>query len=131
MAQLVESENVEAQLRYTLNKGRTICSRNSSFNKWTSMGVDNVLTLAMHLKREAQDEDDESLKWAALERLPTFDRLRTSIRKKCEGGRVVTEHIDVRKMDLIERQMLMESLVKDAEEDNEMFLWRLRNRIDK
>ncbi|MCO5579433.1 hypothetical protein L7F22_033288 [Adiantum nelumboides] len=136
MAQLMDydTETVEAwetQLRHSLSRGRSISSRNSSFNKWTSVGADNVLTLASHSQKEAKAEDDEALKWAALERLPTFYRLRTSVRKKCEDGKMVAEHVDVRKMDLGERQLLMERLVKDAEQDNGMFLQRLRNRIDK
>ncbi|CAM8888399.1 unnamed protein product [Rhodiola kirilowii] len=82
------------------------------------------------------DEDEEALKWAAIERLPTYDRLRTSIMNSFvdhTAGNIKVGHkqVDVRKLDGNDRQQFIEKLFKVAEEDNEKYLKRFRNRIDK
>lgn len=74
------------------------------------------------------EEDDEELKWAAIERLPTFDRLRKGILVGSEGG--FGEIDDVRNLGFQERKNLLDRLVKVAREDNEKFLLKLKNRID-
>ncbi|KAG0503184.1 hypothetical protein HPP92_003256 [Vanilla planifolia] len=78
--------------------------------------------------RSSREEDDEeALKWAALEKLPTYDRIRKGILSGSRGGR----EIDVEDLGLTERKMLMERLVKVADEDNERFLKKLKNRLDR
>lgn len=80
---------------------------------------------------------EEALKWAALEKLPTYARLRTSIIKTFaekgdgENSKEVHKEVDVRKLDLNDRAQLIDSLFRVAEEDNEKFLKKFRNRIDK
>lgn len=135
MAQAVELENIDiwgTQLRNTLSRSmsRTI-RQNPSIRSWSSRGPDNVFTRSLRSRRDTEDDDEEALKWAALEKLPTYDRLRTSILKSFEGGKVITQEIDVRNLGMVERQMLIEKLLKVTEEDNERFLIKLRNRIDK
>ena len=83
-----------------------------------------------------EDDDEEALRWAALEKLPTYDRLRTSIFKTpAEGGeerkRYLHKEVDVRKLEPNERQEFIERVFRVAEEDNERFLKKLRNRIEK
>lgn len=99
-----------------------------------AIGSDNRSQRSRHA-----EEDEEALKWAALEKLPTYARLRTSIMKtvveKGDGRdekskEVHKELVDVRKLDLNDRAQLMDSLFKVAEEDNEKFLKKFRNRID-
>ncbi|MQM20638.1 hypothetical protein Taro_053662 [Colocasia esculenta] len=77
--------------------------------------------------RSSRDEDDEeALKWAALEKLPTYTRVRKGILLGAEGqGR----EIDIRKLGNQERKNLLERLVRIAEDDNENFLLKLKNRI--
>jgi hypothetical protein len=76
--------------------------------------------------------DEEELKWAAIERLPTYDRLRTGmLRQVMSNGRVVHGEIDVTKLGTQEKKQLMESILKFVEEDNEKFLRRLRARTDR
>ncbi|KAG5540567.1 hypothetical protein RHGRI_020697 [Rhododendron griersonianum] len=75
-----------------------------------------------------EDDDGEALKWAALEKLPTFVRIRTGILSEDEGQ---FREIDVKKLGVIERRNLVERLVKTAEEDNEKFLLKLKERIDR
>lgn len=84
-------------------------------------------------------EDEEALRWAALERLPTYSRLRTSIIKSImdngvhenSNHKVVHKEVDVRNLDDNYRQQLIDKLFRVAEEDNEKFLQKFRNRIDK
>ena len=76
----------------------------------------------------SEDDDEEALKWAALERLPTFDRLRKGILTASRGG---ADEVDILGLDLQERQKLIDRLVRVAEEDNESFLLKLKNRIER
>ncbi|XP_073114916.1 ABC transporter G family member 36 [Elaeis guineensis] len=79
--------------------------------------------------RSSRDEDDEeALKWAALEKLPTYDRVRRGIWTLAEGE---SKEVDIQKLGLQERNALLERLVRVAEEDNERFLLKLRDRIDR
>ena len=141
MAQAVELENLDiwgSQLRNTLSRSvsRTMRMSNpNSIRSWSTRAADlnNVFTRSIRSRRDSTDDDDdeEALKWAALEKLPTYDRLRTSILKSMEGGKVITQEINVTDLGTWERQMLIDRLLKVAEEDNEKFLHKLRNRIDK
>ncbi|GLJ26439.1 hypothetical protein SUGI_0510140 [Cryptomeria japonica] len=70
-------------------------------------------------------DDEESLKWAAIEKLPTYDRLRTSILKDVHG------EVNVTDIQLESRQKVLDRLVRVADQDNERFLNRLRKRIDR
>ncbi|KAL2243421.1 pleiotropic drug resistance protein 1 [Sesamum indicum] len=77
----------------------------------------------------AREEDDEAaLKWAALEKLPTYDRLTRGL---LVGSRGATSEVDVRNLGFQERRLLLDRLIKAADEDNEKFLLKLRNRIDR
>ncbi|KAK1393576.1 hypothetical protein POM88_012632 [Heracleum sosnowskyi] len=71
-------------------------------------------------------DDEEQLRWAAIERLPTHERLR-----KGDAGKVVFKEKDVTSIGYSARKQLMNSILKVVEEDNEKFLWRLRQRIDR
>ncbi|RVW28717.1 Pleiotropic drug resistance protein 1 [Vitis vinifera] len=94
--------------------------RNGSM--WRSSGADVF-------SRSSRDEDDEeALKWAALEKLPTYNRLRKGLLMGSQGA---ASEVDVDNLGFQEKQSLMERLVKIAEEDNEKFLLRLRNRIER
>ena len=79
--------------------------------------------------RSSREEDDEeALKWAALEKLPTFDRLRKGILTTSKGE---ANEINIESLGFEERKQLLERLVKVAEEDNEKFLMKVRKRIDR
>lgn len=41
------------------------------------------------------------------------------------------DHVDVAKIGPLERQLLIDNLLKVIEQDNEIFLLKLRKRIDK
>ncbi|KAA3459598.1 pleiotropic drug resistance protein 1-like isoform X1 [Gossypium australe] len=96
--------------------------RSGSSSIWRNNGIEVF-------SRSSRDEDDEeALKWAALEKLPTVARLRKGILASSQGG---ANEIDVFDMGWQERKALLERLVKIAEEDNEKFLLKLKNRIQR
>ncbi|XP_026442828.1 pleiotropic drug resistance protein 2-like [Papaver somniferum] len=83
-------------------------------------------------RRHHHEEDEEELVWAAIERLPTYDRVRKSVLSSVmDNGRIRHSEIDVAKLGLQDKKQLMDSILKVVEEDNEKFLQRLRNRIDR
>ncbi|WRX26244.1 ABC transporter-like [Theobroma cacao] len=73
-------------------------------------------------------DDEEALKWAALERLPTYERLKKGLLQRSRGQ---TSEIEVKNLTFHERVKTVERLFKSTEEDNESFLLQLRNRIDR
>ncbi|KAG0616226.1 hypothetical protein M758_5G099800 [Ceratodon purpureus] len=82
-------------------------------------------------QRNAED-DEESLKWAALQKLPTYDRMRTAIMKNIGAdGKISQEEIDVRHLSYEDRQQIISKLLKVTEQDNERFLLKFRERIDR
>ncbi|KAL1814400.1 hypothetical protein ACET3Z_016974 [Daucus carota] len=91
----------------------------------------------MRRSSRAADEDEEALRWAALEKLPTYDRLRTTIMKnynaesRNQGLTPAHKEVDVRKLGVDDKQQFIDKLFKVAEEDNERFLLKLRDRVDK
>ncbi|XP_022154233.1 pleiotropic drug resistance protein 3-like isoform X2 [Momordica charantia] len=83
---------------------------------------------------DSNDVEDASL-WAAIERLPTFERVRSSVfddissrgEVKEKGRRVV----DVTKLDDQERHLFVHKLIKHVESDNLKLLRKVRERIDR
>ncbi|XP_031487459.1 ABC transporter G family member 42-like [Nymphaea colorata] len=119
-----------------LSSARRSLSRNvSRMGQWT--GEDAFLGSSRSRRSRNVDDDEEALRWAALEKLPTYDRLRTSIIKSFveeqqgEAKKVVHKEVDVRKLGMAEKQEFIERLFRVAEEDNERFLRKFRHRIDR
>lgn len=75
-----------------------------------------------------ESDDEEELRWAAIERLPTHERMRTGVLQQvgCNGREVEVAHLGAQ-----DKKQLMERILKVAEEDNEKFLERLRNRTNR
>ncbi|PON54344.1 ABC transporter-like [Parasponia andersonii] len=114
-------------------------SRSMSRASWS---MEDMFASGNHSRRNSHvDEEEEALKWAAIEKLPTYDRLRTSIMQSfVENDQdqvhdynrgAVHREVDVRKLDLNDRQRFIDRIFKVAEEDNEKFLRKFRDRIDK
>ncbi|CAO2208644.1 unnamed protein product [Urochloa humidicola] len=91
--------------------------------------------------RSSREEDDEeALRWAALEKLPTYDRVRRAIVPLGDGaeagagagggGKGVVD-VDVLSLGPQQRRALLERLVRVADEDNERFLLKLKDRVDR
>ncbi|PSS15953.1 Pleiotropic drug resistance protein [Actinidia chinensis var. chinensis] len=82
--------------------------------------------------RQSGSEDEEELRWAAIERLPTYDRLRKGVLSKVlDNGLVVLDEVDVTRLGAQDKKHLMESILKVVEDDNDKFLRRLRDRTDR
>ncbi|KAL6533835.1 transcription factor [Orobanche hederae] len=95
--------------------------RANSSNIWRNTGVE------VFSRSSREEDDEEALKWASLEKLPTFDRLRKGLLFGSEG----VNEVDVRNLGFNDKKTLVERLVNTVEEDNEKFLLKLRNRIDR
>ncbi|CAO2208642.1 unnamed protein product [Urochloa humidicola] len=88
--------------------------------------------------RSSREEDDEeALRWAALEKLPTYDRIRRAIvpfgdgGDEDGGGKAGFVDVDVQSLGPHQRRALLERLVRVADEDNERFLLKLKDRIER
>ncbi|KAK8584759.1 hypothetical protein V6N13_138708 [Hibiscus sabdariffa] len=106
--------NASHSLRGSLRVGSSSIWRNSAVDVFS--------------RSSREEDDEEALKWAAIEKLPTVARLRKGILIGSQGG---AEEIDVSNLGWQERRTILERLVKVAEEDNESFLLKLKNRLNR
>ncbi|KAJ1429097.1 P-loop containing nucleoside triphosphate hydrolase [Sesbania bispinosa] len=98
--------------------------RASSSTVWRN----STMEVFSRSSRREEEDDEEALKWAALEKLPTYNRLRKGLLATSRG---VANEIDINDLGFQERQKLLDRLVNVAEEDNEKFLLKLKERIDR
>lgn len=107
-------------------------SKNASRRGWNRDEVFGANNSTRRSSR-AQEEDEEALKWAAIEKLPTYNRLRTSFMNTLSENELLGNNklIDVRKLDINEKQLFIDRFLKDAEEDNEKFLRKFRERLNR
>ncbi|KAM0973866.1 hypothetical protein ACFX2C_017131 [Malus domestica] len=98
-------------------------SGRSSFDMWRNTSMEVFSMSSRH-----EEDDEESLTWAAIERLPTYLRTRRGLLAEEEGK---AREIDVTNLGLLERKNLLERLIKIAEEDNEKFLLKLKDRMNR
>ncbi|KAJ7974462.1 Pleiotropic drug resistance ABC transporter [Quillaja saponaria] len=124
MAQLVERKEIESLRMELAEIGRSL---RSSFHQTVSSFRSNYSDA-----RSYENDDEIELQWAAIERLPTFRQLRTSLfdqkyfsDSKEEGKRM----IDVSKLGAPERHVFIENLIKETEKDNRRLLQNLKKRI--
>lgn len=136
----------EARARGSVRRttSRTMSRNRSTTSSWRMEDVFTAGSGASFNRRSSRrsEEDEEALRWAALEKLPTYDRLRTTIMKQYmtedderagynKASNVLHKEIDVRKLDPNDKQQFIDRIFKVAEEDIEKFLRKFRNRIDK
>ncbi|KAF8034418.1 hypothetical protein BT93_C0656 [Corymbia citriodora subsp. variegata] len=82
---------------------------------------------SIHSSSRNREDDEEALKWAALERLPTYRRVRKAVLHGVTGD---LKETDLTKLGFQERQDLLDRFMKNAD-SNEQFLQKLKNRIDR
>ncbi|KAL0460766.1 UNVERIFIED_CONTAM: Pleiotropic drug resistance protein 2 [Sesamum latifolium] len=117
--------------------GDDLALSSSSRRSWRSQSIREVWqgppdVFTRNSTRRQAEDDEEELRWAAIERLPTYDRLRKGmLQQVMSNGRIVHSEVDVTNLGSQDKKMLMESILKVVEEDNEKFLQRLRNRTDR
>uniref|UniRef100_R7WB38 Pleiotropic drug resistance protein 4 n=1 Tax=Aegilops tauschii TaxID=37682 RepID=R7WB38_AEGTA len=75
-----------------------------------------------------EEDDEEALRWAALERLPTYDRVRRGILLAETGEKI---DVDVGRLGARESRALIDRLVRAADDDHERFLLKLKDRMDR
>jgi hypothetical protein len=93
--------------------------------------LSSTSSLSLSLREQHNDEEVE-LKWAAIERLPTLDRLHTSLPLHAKANANGLEPVDVRSMGAAERRELVHALVADdILKDNLRLLRRQRRRMDR
>ncbi|KAF8652022.1 hypothetical protein HU200_062964 [Digitaria exilis] len=132
---------MEGAMEKVWESGRRVnrsISRGMGMEAW---GVDeafmpNAWTGSRGSRRSGRvDDDEEALRWAAIERLPTYNRVRTSILSSSAEAdaddKQQFKEVDVRKLGDGERQEFIERVFRVADEDNQRFLQKLRNRIDR
>ncbi|XP_065865883.1 pleiotropic drug resistance protein 2-like isoform X2 [Euphorbia lathyris] len=110
-------------------------SRQSSKRSWGSNSVREMFNAPDVFQRSSRytaDDDEAELRWAAIERLPTYDRARKGmLQRVLSNGKVVQNEIDITRIGVEDKKQLMQSILQVVEQDNEKFLLRLRNRIDR
>uniref|UniRef100_F6HZE6 ABC transporter domain-containing protein n=1 Tax=Vitis vinifera TaxID=29760 RepID=F6HZE6_VITVI len=128
MAQFLGRDEKESLGMELAELGRSIGSpfhhHTSSFRSRTS-----------DAKSYKEKDDEVDLQWAAIERLPTFERVRTSLfghhglndGKEELGKRV----IHVTKLGALECNVFIDKLLKKIEENNHQLLQKLREGMDR
>ncbi|CAI0473898.1 unnamed protein product [Linum tenue] len=106
-----------------LFKARNSLRRGGSVSVWRNNSSD------VFSASSREEDDEEALKWASLEKLPTYDRLRKGI--LASASKTELSEIDVQYLGVEERKILLDRIVKVADQDNEKFLMKLKNRIDR
>ncbi|XP_047315156.1 pleiotropic drug resistance protein 3-like [Impatiens glandulifera] len=131
MAQLVGNDDIESLGIELSELGRSF---RASFRRHTSSFRNLNSSLNTSTKTTDLEFDEETvLQWAAIDRLPTFERLRSSLfdpnHEPINGS--AKRVVDVRKLNFVERRMFIEKLIKHIEHDNLQLLQNFRKRIDK
>ncbi|KAK8707089.1 hypothetical protein V6N13_058155 [Hibiscus sabdariffa] len=90
---------------------------------WNS--TENAFSRSASFREE--DDDEEALRWAALERLPTYSRVRRGIFKNIVGD---SKEVDVSELEMTDQKLLLERLVNSVDDDPERFFDRMRKRFD-
>lgn len=90
---------------------------------WNS--AENAFARTPSFREEGDDE--EALRWAALERLPTYSRVRRGIFKNMVGEH---KEIDLSELETQEQKLVLDRLVKSVDHDPERFFDRMRKRFD-
>ncbi|KAG0538401.1 hypothetical protein BDA96_03G232900 [Sorghum bicolor] len=109
-------------------------SRSSGPSAWWR-ATDATFSRSSSRRGEEEEDDEEALRWAAIERLPTCDRVRSAILPlggDGDGhGHGGGEVVDVLGLGPRDRRALLERLVCVADEDNERFLLKVKERIQR
>ncbi len=82
-----------------------------------------------------ETDDEVELQWAAIEKLPTIKRLRTSLfDSEYDGaseGQKNHTMTDLSKLGALERQLIVDKLINHVEEDNRRLLLKMREHMDR
>ena len=131
MAQMIGTDDIES-LRIELAEiGRSLTS---SFRRLSASSFRSNASA-----KDGHDDLDQqhAIQWSQIERLPTFERLRSSLFEghhdddDDHNGGKAKRVVDVTKLGAQERHLFIERLIKHIESDNLRLLNKIRGRIDK
>nr|GEX61824.1 pleiotropic drug resistance protein 2-like [Tanacetum cinerariifolium] len=126
------SRNMSRSVSRNLSRRGSLAS--GSTKGWGTASIREAFTNPVGdvFQKSGREDDEDELMWAAIERLPTYDRLRKGfLTNIMDDGKVVREQIDVANLGPEERENLMKNIQKTIDDDNERLLERLRDRIDR
>lgn len=89
-------------------------------------GTGNPLDSAS--RHSTREEDETDLRWAALEKLPTYNRIRTSILQKHTGS---VREVDVKHLSMADFNHLLQTLHKPTANDEQQLFAKMRKRLDR
>ncbi|XP_010249907.1 PREDICTED: ABC transporter G family member 32 [Nelumbo nucifera] len=90
---------------------------------WSS--AENVFARSSSFREDG--DDVEALTWAALERLPTYDRARRGVFRNIIGD---ASEVDISELEVEEQKLVLDRLVSSVDQDPERFFDRIRRRFD-
>lgn len=102
-------------------------SRRESFNYPSGFGTNPLEAAARQSNNHAYD-DEEALRWAALEKLPTYDRIRTSVFQKHSGS---VRQVDVKDLSMADFQHLLQKVHRNQDAEDEQLIVKMRKRLDR
>ncbi|BAT07542.1 Os09g0333600 [Oryza sativa Japonica Group] len=76
----------------------------------------------------AREDDEEDQRWAALEKLPTYDRARTALLAMPPDGEL--REVNVQRLAAVERRALLQRVAGVAD-DHARFLAKFKERVDR
>lgn len=83
---------------------------------------------------DVDDGKELQSQWAAIERLPTFERITTVLFcERDEQGKISERQrqvMDVSKLEDLERRLFIDKLIKHVENDNLRLLQQIKKRLD-
>jgi hypothetical protein len=122
-----EPEDVE------IGPSRTRSSSSKSSGSNGLLAVQDPFTAAGAAGKSRREDEEEALAWASWEKLPSYDRLQTTVLEKntSKGGKTY-DQTDVRNDDPAVNKAFLDKLFqKGVEVDNEDFLVKIRKRLDR
>lgn len=119
--------------RQSLNLSRSVRASSTRFSDSLSRSVGYGLfggsnPLEGQSMGSSREDDENALKWAALEKLPTYNRLRTSVFEKDTGS---IRHMDVKDMSTQDFNHLLQKLYRPTDAEDEQLLAKVRKRLDR
>lgn len=97
--------------------------RQNGASIWSKNTLEDVFS-----QSSRNEDDEEVLKWAALERQPTYNRIRKGILSGVAGE---LKEVSIKDLGYQERKNLLERLISVGEKDIENFLLKLKDRIER
>ncbi|KAI3710643.1 hypothetical protein L2E82_40432 [Cichorium intybus] len=103
---------------------RRVSFSSSGRRSWASASIREAFSAAPGggdaFATSGRHDDEEELKWDAIERLLAYDRLKRGILKQVlDNRRIVHQEIDLTNLGPQDKKQLMESILKVVKEDNE------------